>query len=65
VAGIAALVLAVDPELRWDQVKDILKRCCDRIDVDAGDYDKKGHSRLFGYGRTNALTAVELAGDGA
>jgi subtilisin family serine protease len=64
VAGIAALVLAVDPELRWDEVKDILKRCCDRIDEDAGDYDKRGHSRFFGYGRTNALTAVELARDG-
>jgi subtilisin family serine protease len=65
VAGIAALVLAVDPELRWDEVKDILKRCCDRIDEEAGDYDKRGHSPLFGYGRTNALTAVELARDGA
>ena len=64
VAGIAALVLAVDPELRWDEVKDILKGCCEKIDEDTGDYDKRGHSRFFGYGRTNALTAVELARDG-
>ena len=31
-AGVVALMLSVNPELRWNEVKDILKRSCDRID---------------------------------
>jgi subtilisin family serine protease len=61
-AGVAALVLARNSSLRWDQVKDILKRCCDRIDKADGDYDSNGHSPFYGYGRLNAKKAVELAG---
>ncbi len=61
VAGVAALVIAVNPGLRWDEVKDILKRCCDRIDDRPGEYDSNGHSKNYGFGRVNARTAVELA----
>jgi subtilisin family serine protease len=61
VAGVAALVLSVNPALRWSEVKDILKRACDRIDPRGGDYDADGHSPKYGYGRLNARTAVELA----
>lgn len=60
-AGVAALVLARNPELRWDEVKDVLKRCCDKIDGTNGDYDTTGHSELYGYGRLNGLRAVELS----
>jgi subtilisin family serine protease len=60
-AGVAALVLARSPELRWDQVKDVLRHCADRIDAVGGSYDAQGHSPLFGYGRLNAVRAVELA----
>jgi subtilisin family serine protease len=63
-AGVAALVLARNPELRWDEVKDILKRCCDQIDpsgTSGNEYDANGHSKNYGYGRLNAKTAVELA----
>ncbi len=60
-AGVAALVLARNPALRWDQVKDILKRCADKIDPDDGQYDETGHSPLYGYGRLNAKRAVSLA----
>jgi subtilisin family serine protease len=60
-AGVAALVLAANPDLKWHEVKDILKRSCDRIDPQNGQYDATGHSPLYGYGRLNARTAVELA----
>jgi subtilisin-like proprotein convertase family protein len=60
-AGVAALILARNPNLRWDQVRDILKQSCDRIDPAGGNYDAKGHSPFYGYGRINARTAVELA----
>ena len=61
VAGVAALILARNPSLRWDEVKDLLKRSCDQIDPSAGKYDTNGHSTLYGYGRINAKRAVELA----
>ncbi|MDX6689160.1 MAG: hypothetical protein QOG15_617 [Solirubrobacteraceae bacterium] len=61
VAGVAALVVAANPKLRWDEVKDILKQCCERIDDSAGEYDADGHSTNYGYGRIDARKAVELA----
>jgi subtilisin-like proprotein convertase family protein len=60
-AGVAALVIARDPELRWEQVRKILKQSCDKIDPNGGRYDATGHSHLYGYGRLNAKAAVELA----
>jgi subtilisin family serine protease len=61
-AGVAALVLSVNPGLKWNEVKDLLKRACDKIDPKAGQYDKTtGKSPKYGFGRLNALTAVQLA----
>jgi subtilisin-like proprotein convertase family protein len=60
-AGIVALVLSVNPDLKWHEAKDLLKRACDRIDPTEGNYDSTGHSIFYGYGRLNALSAVELA----
>lgn len=60
-AGVAALVIARNPELRWDQVRQVLKDCCDPIDQAGGSYDANGHSTDYGYGRLNARRAVELA----
>jgi hypothetical protein len=60
-AGVAALVLSVNPDLRWQEVRDILRRACDRIDPQGGAYDGNGHSQFYGYGRLNAETAVKLA----
>ncbi|MGF1639505.1 MAG: S8 family serine peptidase [Rhodospirillales bacterium] len=60
-AGVAALVLSVDPELKWHEVKELFKHACDRIDPQGGAYDASGHSPRYGYGRLNARTAVELA----
>jgi subtilisin family serine protease len=61
VAGVAALVLSLSPDLTRQQVKDLLKRACDPIDAANGRYDADGHSPLYGFGRLNAATAVQLA----
>ena len=63
VAGVAALILSINPELRWDEVRDILKISSDKIDQENGQYDENGHSPYYGYGRVNARRAVELARD--
>lgn len=60
-AGVAALVIARNPALRWDEVKDVLKRCAKRIDAGGNEYDASGHSSQYGYGRLDALAAVQLA----
>lgn len=60
-AGVAALILARNPNLRWDEVKDVFKRSADKIDTAGGNYDANDHSPLYGYGRLNAKKAVELA----
>ncbi len=60
-AGVAALVLSANPGLRWNEVKDLLRRACDRIDPSGGAYSTTGHSKNYGYGRLNAETAVKLA----
>jgi subtilisin family serine protease len=60
-AGVAALVLAVNPALRREEVKDILKRAGERIDPQGGQYTAAGRSRYYGWGRLNARTAVDLA----
>ena len=60
-AGVASLVLARNPDLKWYEVKEVLKRSCDQIDQADGEYDATGHSRFYGFGRLNAETAVMLA----
>jgi subtilisin family serine protease len=61
VAGVAALMLSVAPELSAAQVRERLKDSCDRIDEAGGSYDAQGHSPQYGYGRVNAASAVALA----
>ena len=61
-AGVAALVLSRDESLRWDEVRDIMRRSCDRIDPEGGKYDETGHSPLYGYGRLNAEKAARPVG---
>ena len=63
-AGVAALVLSSNESLRWDAVRDLMRRSCDRIDPERGEYDEKGHSHLYGYGRLNAEKAARSAGGG-
>ncbi len=61
VAGVAALIISRNPNLRWDEVKDIIKRSCDQIDTVEGQYDLNGRSPYYGFGRVNAKKAVQLA----
>jgi subtilisin family serine protease len=55
VAGIAALLLSVKPELTRDQVRAVLVETADKI---GGGYDANGHSFEFGFGRVNAAKAL-------
>ncbi len=63
VAGVAALVLSVNPCLSNLMVKDILLSTADKV----GGYNynwnsaKPGHSKELGYGRVNAYNAVKAA----
>jgi hypothetical protein len=60
VAGVAALVLSKNSSLREEQVREIITRSADKV----GDvvYDaSREHNERMGFGRVNALRAVELA----
>jgi subtilase family serine protease len=55
VAGVAALVLSVNPNLTGPQVQDVLKQSAD-------DLGTSGWDMYYGSGRVNAARAVALAG---
>lgn len=57
-AGVCALILSANPNLSLGQIKDILRRSADRI---GSGYDANGHSPKLGYGRINALKAIQMA----
>jgi subtilisin family serine protease len=57
-AGIAALVLSMDPTLSWKQARSILRATADKIGSDAY---RKGYNIHYGYGRLNAFKAVKRA----
>jgi Subtilase family len=61
VAGVAALIISRNPNLRWDEVKEVIKRSCDKVDTEGAQYDADGHSIYLGFGRVNAKRAVQLA----
>ncbi|MBB4003119.1 S8 family peptidase [Aurantimonas endophytica] len=61
VSGVVALMLSVEPNLTRDEVRSILARSCDRIDEENGEYDARGWSRFYGWGRINAKRAVDMA----
>jgi hypothetical protein len=60
VAGVCALILSANPNLNLGQVRGILAQSCDKIGP-AGTYNASSHSIYYGYGRVNALRAVQLA----
>lgn len=71
VAGVAALVLSANPDLTAAEVKQILQQTADKIvDLDPdpqfgfrkGTYEAGGRSDWFGYGKVNAVKAVQAAG---
>jgi len=58
VAGVAALILGVNPDLTWEEVKTIIRQSCEQIDPVMGGYDDRGHSVFYGFGRLHAGVAV-------
>ena len=60
-AGVAALILATNPDLKWQEVRDLLRQSCDKIDPQEGGYNADGWSSFYGNGRLNAVRAVQLA----
>lgn len=60
IAGICGLILSVNPTLTSRQVREVLAQTADKIG-DKSDYNGSGHSHKYGYGRVNALKAVQLA----
>lgn len=72
IAGVAALMISVNPELTALEIKQILQQTADKITdpsvdpqlgLQLGTYDQNGHSQWFGYGKVNAGKAVENAFD--
>lgn len=58
-AGVAALILAANPDLRWEQVRKIMEETCDKASGgSSGTGERDDH---YGYGRVNAGRAVEAA----
>lgn len=60
-AGVAALIISVNPNLTWQQVHNILKDTADKINPSDAQYDTNGFSTRYGYGRINAGSAVTAA----
>lgn len=61
VAGVAALMLSANPDMTAKEVKNVLAQTATKIDRGGGNYNSKGHSPYYGYGRIDALKAVEAA----
>lgn len=70
VAGVAALILSINPDLTAEEVRQILEQTADKIvdreaDVQLGlhlgDYGADRYSAWFGHGKVNAVKAVQLA----
>ncbi|MGB2925368.1 MAG: S8 family serine peptidase [Limnothrix sp.] len=70
VAGVAALILSVNPMLSAYEVKEIIEASANKIidprrdrqlGLQLGTYNAQGHSRWFGYGKVNAKNAVQMA----
>ena len=61
-AGVAALVLSINPDLTATNVRILMEHTCDKIDADEADYDGITQKSLtHGYGRINAHAAVVAA----
>ncbi|MGB1205824.1 MAG: S8 family serine peptidase [Chitinophagales bacterium] len=63
VAGVCALMLSANPNLTASEVKSILAHSADKIGHES-EYDARGYSVRYGFGRVNALKAVQMAASG-
>lgn len=58
-AGIAGLMLSVNPSLTPADIRRILRETADKIDSGNAGYDTNGWSNQYGFGRVNAAAAVQ------
>lgn len=67
VTGTVAYLLSINPNLSGYQLKAILEKTTDKIDQGSpyGQYDSRGFSKWYGYGRINVLKAAEMVKTGA
>jgi subtilisin family serine protease len=67
VAGTAALMLSVNADLTWIQVRDMLRETARQIDTANPDplaqYDADGHSQYYGFGILDCADATQAAQD--
>ena len=61
-AGVGALILSLNPDLTWDQVRKYMRNSADRIDPQNGNY-VNGYSLMYGFGRINAFKALQMVKD--
>lgn len=61
VAGVAALMLSVYPDLSATQVEEIIRATARKVDEEGGYYNAAGHSPYYGYGLVDAGAAVREA----
>ncbi len=62
-AGVVGLLLSASPDLSWQEVYDILTTTADKVSPRDARYDENGFSLRYGYGRINAIAAIEKACD--
>lgn len=60
-AGVMALMLSVNAELTRDEALGLLTSTAEKIRATEAQYDARGFSRLYGYGRIQAARAVAAA----
>ena len=58
VAGIAGLLLSLNPELTRAELEQLLEQTADKIDAANAAYDARGFSSRAGFGRVNAARAL-------
>lgn len=61
-AGVAGLILSLNPNLKWDQVRKYMRDTADKIDQASANY-VNGYSLEYGYGRINAYEALKKVKD--
>ncbi len=60
-AGIAALMLSVDPTLTFSEIRQIMRDTADQDKVTGVTFNSSGFNSEYGYGWLNAFDAVEAA----
>lgn len=60
-AGACAELLSVNQDLTSLEVREIVAQACDKVDLQGGSYNDRGHSPHYGFGRLDAARAVDIA----